>query len=89
MDIDIDALEKFCEENPTYASPKDELDAIFDYLPEDEPCLIEATHLLDMWDRNNTPLEMQRAQADFFFIKWNFVDANGQPWRPAGTEKPQ
>lgn len=83
--IDIDALERFNTENPYHASPRDELEAIFEYIGEDDPCLLEATCLLDMWDRDGTPLEMQRAQADFFFMKWNFADANGQPWRPVGA----
>jgi hypothetical protein len=87
MPIDIDALEKFCDENPFHLSPRAELEAIFEYVREDDPCLSEATCLLDAWDRDNTPLEMQRAQADFFFMKWNFVDGNGRPWCPAGTEK--
>jgi hypothetical protein len=83
--IDIDTLEKFNDENPCHASPKDELETIFEYLPEDDPCLIEATELLETWERNNTPLELQRAQADFFFMKWNFCDAKGRP--VTGTPK--
>jgi hypothetical protein len=88
MTIDIEALEKFCEENPCHGSPRDELEVIFEYLPENDPCLIEATHLLDKWDRNNTPLESQRGEVDFFFMKWNFCDAKGKPWNPNGTSFP-
>jgi hypothetical protein len=77
MTIDLDALERFCDENPVHASPRDELEAIFEYLPENDPCLIEATHLLDAWERDDTPLELQRAQADFFFMKWEFTDDKG------------
>ncbi len=76
--IDIDELEKFCDENPFHMSPKDELEAIFEYLPEGDPCLLEATQLLDAWERNDTPLELQRGQADFFFMKWEFTDAKGR-----------
>jgi hypothetical protein len=85
MTIDLDALERFCDENPVHASPRDELEAIFDYV-DDIQCLLEATYLLGDWERNNAPLELQRAQADFFFMKWNFTDAKGQPWRPAGAK---
>jgi hypothetical protein len=77
-DIDIDVIKKFCDENPFHQSPRDELEAIFEYV-EDVWRLVEATHLLDSWDRNNTP--------DFFFMKWGFTDADGQPWRPAGTSR--
>ncbi len=79
--IDIDELERSFAENPYHASPEDELESLFDYLDleTDWPCLIEATHLLDRWERENTPLEMGRAQADFFFLKWNFVDPSAKP----------
>jgi hypothetical protein len=92
MSIDIDAVKKFCDENPMHLSPREELEAVFEYfecLGEDDPCLPEARCLLDAWDLGNTSLEMQRAQADFFFMKWHFVDGNGQPWRPAGAGKQQ
>jgi hypothetical protein len=32
--VDLDALERFCDENPVHASPRDELEAIFDYVDD-------------------------------------------------------
>jgi hypothetical protein len=74
-DIDAAALEKFCDEHPMHSPPEELLLDIFEYLPEDDPCLIDAARLLEKWEDNGTPLEMRKAEADFFFLKWDFVGA--------------
>ena len=75
-------FEKFMEENPWHMSPEDALEAVLedDFLGvrADDPCLPEARSLLDKWERDNTPLELRRAEADFFFLKWEFVGGNAK-----------
>jgi hypothetical protein len=83
MIIDLDALDKFMDENPWHMSPEEQLEALFDDLPGGDRRLIEATHILGSWERaawigNPVPFEQRKAEADFFFLKWNFVGGNNR-----------
>jgi hypothetical protein len=76
-EIDIDAVRKWFDENPFHESPEELLEAVFEWfecLEEHHPCLTEATHILDRWSREQPSYDTRMAEAEFFFMKWDFVD---------------
>jgi hypothetical protein len=71
-------------EGTLYFEPEEELDMALEMLDEDDRyCRRDALHLLKTWERNDTPWHVRRAEADAFYVKWNF----GGPSMPALKRK--
>jgi hypothetical protein len=82
--IDLDALDKYFQENPIHMSCEEELESVIEDAEETDPCVIEAIHLLGKWEGEpDTPLEQRRAELEWFYMKWNFV---GNPRTPSQSQ---
>jgi len=78
--IPVKSLEQYIADNPMHWSPEDLLEEVIEHydLPADDPRVIEATHTLMNWERDEAMGElpsvaMRHGIVEMFLAKWGIT----------------